>query len=386
VVWRQYGPEQHSEESVRQRRGMRLFRIAVRNLRRRPESTVLSVLGIGLSMAVVIVVQGIAATYEGGGQVAVSALLDRAPVWIVPPGGVTYDPDLKVILPRGRLPGISSLSHRWEVHPVVGGTVWLQGQRVAVFGEVGVPSGQARVTEAAAAELELKEGDLIRVGQQSPRASVVKRPGVAIFLDLASAREIVGDAGWLTAFPPGDVQQLEEVLEAATGYPVTTDPGRAATPSQGVVYITRGSGGFFTFAQNFGGILSGRTQRSILGIISKVALGLGLIIAVSSFLAALQERRREFGILASVGLTDECLYFFLMESVTVFFAAYVVGAAIGIVLLFLMAPGEVQVGSAFVGAALVLTYLPAMAVVAALVPAHKLLQQRPVDLLRDEDR
>ena len=57
---------------------------------------------------------------------------------------------------------------------------------------------------------------------------------------------------------------------------------------------------------------------STLGLISTIGLGLGFVIAVSSFLAAVQERRREFGIMSSIGLADEVLYFFLVESAIVF--------------------------------------------------------------------
>ena len=48
-------------------------------------------------------------------------------------------------------------------------------------------------------------------------------------------------------------------------------------------------------------------------------------IAVSSFLAAVAERKREFGIMSSIGLADEVLYFFLVESGITFLTAYLVG-------------------------------------------------------------
>jgi len=60
--------------------------------------------------------------------------------------------------------------------------------------------------------------------------------------------------------------------------------------------------------------------------VSTVGLVLGFIIAVSSFLAPVQERRREFGIMSSIGLADEALYFFLVESAIVFTVAYLAGA------------------------------------------------------------
>jgi len=110
---------------------------------------------------------------------------------------------------------------------------------------------------------------------------------------------------------------------------------------------------------------------------------LGFIIAVSSFLASVQERRREFGIMSSIGLADEVLYFFLVESGVVFVAAWLLGVlgagvAVWVVLPQLATPVAWAQASATVAA-----FLPAMAIVGAIVPVHRLLQQRPVALLAD---
>ena len=56
--------------------------------------------------------------------------------------------------------------------------------------------------------------------------------------------------------------------------------------------------------QKFSALFSGKVTSSTLGLISMIGLGLGFVIAVSSFLAAVQERRREFGIMSSIGLAD----------------------------------------------------------------------------------
>ena len=104
---------------------------------------------------------------------------------------------------------------------------------------------------------------------------------------------------------------------------------------------------------------------------------------MSSFLAAVQERRREFGIMSSIGLADEVLYFFLVESAIVFIVAYVVGAAGAGVAVALVIPGIATPIAWAQAAAMVAAFLPAMAIVGALVPVHRLLQQKPVDLLGD---
>jgi ABC-type antimicrobial peptide transport system permease subunit len=138
-----------------------------------------------------------------------------------------------------------------------------------------------------------------------------------------------------------------------------------------------------TFQQRYSALLSGRVTGSVLGMVSTVGLILGFIIAVTSFLASVQERRREFGIMASIGLADEILYFFLVESAVVFAVAYVGGTVAAGAAVLALAPGTASVGAWLQAAALAAAYLPAMAIVGALVPVHRLIQQRPVALLAD---
>jgi ABC-type antimicrobial peptide transport system permease subunit len=130
-------------------------------------------------------------------------------------------------------------------------------------------------------------------------------------------------------------------------------------------------------------LFSGKVTSSTLGLISVIGLGLGFVIAVSSFLAAVTERRREFGIMSSIGLADEVLYFFLVESMIVFIAAFlvaVVGAGVAVALVI---PGIATPIAWLQAAGMVLAFVPAMAIVGALIPVHRLLQQRPVSLLGD---
>lgn len=136
-----------------------------------------------------------------------------------------------------------------------------------------------------------------------------------------------------------------------------------------------------TFEQKFSALFSGKVTGSTLGLISIIGLVLGFVIAVSSFLAAVAERKREFGIMSSIGLADEVLYFFLVESALVFVAAYLVGILGAGVAVALVIPGIATPTAWAQAAGMVAAFLPAMAIVGALVPVHRLLQQRPVDLL-----
>jgi ABC-type antimicrobial peptide transport system permease subunit len=191
--------------------------------------------------------------------------------------------------------------------------------------------------------------------------------------------------GWWTVTPPAadaDRNDLGALLANSTGLPSTTNP--AVQPDGGpLIYDAVGGSGAVTFEQKFSALFSGTVTSSTLGLISTIGLVLGFVIAVSSFLASVQERRREFGIMASIGLADEVLYFFLVESALVFVAAYAIGIGLAAAAVWLVIPQIATPVAWLQAAGTVAAYLPAMAIVGALVPVHRLLQQRPVQLLGD---
>ncbi|MGY1601726.1 ABC transporter permease [Geodermatophilus sp. SYSU D00815] len=191
--------------------------------------------------------------------------------------------------------------------------------------------------------------------------------------------------GWWTVDPPAadaDRNDLGQLLGEATGYAATTNP--AVEPDGApLVYDAVGGSGATTFEQKYSALFAGEVTSSTLGLISTIGLVLGFVIAISSFLAAVQERRREFGIMSSIGLADEVLYFFLVESALVFLAAYVIGIGLAAGAVWLVLPGIATPVAWLQAAGTVAAYLPAMAIVGALVPVHRLLQQRPVQLLGD---
>jgi ABC-type antimicrobial peptide transport system permease subunit len=198
----------------------------------------------------------------------------------------------------------------------------------------------------------LHPDDRVVVGGQSLVVNVTGS-GQSITVATPLAQSVIGDNGWWTIFAPaGDEKRrdLAQIFGGAVGLESTSDPSVKPDPTGGgLIYDTVGGSGPLTFEQKFSAMFSGKVTSSTLGLISTIGLGLGFVIAVSSFLAAVAERRREFGIMSSIGLADEVLYFFLVES----------------------------------AAGMVAAFLPAMAIVGALIPVHRLLQQRPVSLLGD---
>ncbi|GAA1682814.1 ABC transporter substrate-binding protein [Mycolicibacterium murale] len=360
-----------------------LVRFALANIRRRPERFVLSVLGIALAIACVVVVRTIAASFAITGADSVSDVLGDSQLWVVPAAGVHFDQDAQALVADGPAPTIT-LPDGWRGLRTVSGVTDVDGQAVSLRGSDDIDSGRAVLGSELATRLGVTPGGTVTVGGRDLAVDIAGT-GQSMLVTTDVAESVVGDNGWWTVDAPAGEQSrrdLAQVLGAATGLPSTPDPAVAPDPAgAGLIYDTVGGSGPLTFEQKFSALFSGEVTSSTLGLISIVGLGLGFVIAVSSFLAAVQERKREFGIMSSIGLADEVLYFFLVESFLVFIAAYLVGVIGAGAAVALVIPGIATVTAWGQASAMVAAFLPAMAIVGALVPVHRLLQQRPVALL-----
>lgn len=364
---------------------MCLVRFALANIRRRPERFVLSVLGIALAIACVTVVRTISASFAITGADSVTDALGDAQLWAVPAAGVHYDTDAQALVADGMVPSLT-IPAGWTATRVLAGVTDINGSTVALRGSDEINSSQATLGSDVATRLDLRPGDRVVVGGQSLVVNVAGG-GQSMTVATPLAQSVVGENGWWTIFAPaGDEKRrdLGQIFGAAVGLESTSDPSVKPDPNgRGLIYDTVGGSGPLTFEQKFSALFSGKVTGSTLGLISTIGLGLGFVIAVSSFLAAVQERRREFGIMSSIGLADEVLYFFLVESGIVFLTAYLVGVLGAGAAVALVIPGIATPTAWLQASGMVAAFLPAMAIVGALVPVHRLLQQRPVALLGD---
>ena len=362
-----------------------LVRFALANVRRRPERFVLSVLGIALAIACVTVVRTISASFAITGADSVTDVLGGAQLWAVPAAGVHFDPGAQALIADGDAP-VFAVPGGWTATRTLSGLTEINGQTVSLRGNDETPNGQALLGAPLAEQLGLNPGDRVVVGERSLLVDVT---GIGHSMTVATplAESIVGPNGWWLVFaPPGDEKRrdLGQTLSSSVGLESTPDPSVTPDPAGGgLIYDTVGGSGPLTFEQKFSALFSGKVTSSTLGLISMIGLGLGFVIAVSSFLAAVQERRREFGIMSSIGLADEVLYFFLVESAIVFIAAYLVGIVGAGAAVALVIPGIATPTAWLQAAGMVAAFVPAMAIVGALIPVHRLLQQRPVELLGD---
>jgi putative ABC transport system permease protein len=362
-----------------------LVRFALANIRRRPERFVLSVLGIALAIACVTIVRTISSSFAITGADSVTDVLGGAQLWAVPAAGVHFDTGAQALVAGGPAPTFA-VPDGWRATRTLSGTTEINGTTVSLRGRDEIPGGQAVLGSGLADRLGLAQGERVVVGGQSLTVSVAGS-GQSITVPTNLAESIVGENGWWTVFAPAGEEKsrnLGSTFGTTVDLPDTPDPSVAPDPGgAGLIYDTVGGSGPLTFEQRFSALFSGKVTSSTLGLISTIGLGLGFVIAVSSFLAAVQERRREFGIMSSIGLADEVLYFFLVESGITFVVAYLVGVLGAGAAVALVIPAIATPVAWLQAAGMVAAFLPAMAIVGALVPVHRLLQQRPVDLLGD---
>ena len=346
----------------------------------------LSVVGIALAIACVTIVRTISASFAITGADAVTDVLGDAQLWVVPAAGVHYDADAQALVADGA-PPMFTVPPGWSATRTPAGVTDIDGTTVSLRGSDEIPSGQVTLGSGLADRLGVVPGDQLVVAGDSLTVAVAPGGGQSAYVAVARAQAVVGDDAWWTVRAPEGQEKrrdLAQVFGTAVDLPSTTDPAVTPDPNgAGLIYDTVGGSGPLNFEQMYSALFSGKVTSSTLGLISTIGLILGFIIALSSFLAAVAERKREFGIMSSIGLADEVLYFFLVESAIVFVVAYVVGVAGAGVAVALVIPGIATPIAWAQAAAMVAAFLPAMAIVGALVPVHRLLQQKPVDLLGD---
>jgi len=297
----------------------KLVKLALANWRRQRLRAALTAGSLTLSVGAVVFVYALSVAFQSSGSAAVSRAIGNADIWVVPAKGVTVDRDEGEIKAAGALP--AGLQAQIEATPAVTGVAAVSG------------SG---------------EGTL-RVSSSDPR-----RTGAALKED-----------GLTVSSDPGRTKA--QAGTSALAYMVTVNTDRF---------------GVYTFTQQFEAVQVNEVAASVMGVVGRVTLALGFFSVLSSLLISIDERRREFGILAAVGITDDVLYLFLVESTLLIAVGLVGGIVFGGAMFALLMPGIFSVGTVFQAVALVSVYFPIMLIAGALIPAWRLLQKSPLELLR----
>src|SRR3954447_20655184 len=124
-----------------------LVRFALANIRRRPERFVLSVLGIALAIACVVIVRTISSSFAITGADSVTDVLGGAQLWAVPAAGVHFDPTVRALVADGPAPELN-LPPGWSGSRISSGVTTIGATSVSLRGSGEIPAGQARFGSA----------------------------------------------------------------------------------------------------------------------------------------------------------------------------------------------------------------------------------------------
>ena len=240
------------------------------------------------------------------------------------------------------------------------------------------PAGK-RIRSALAERLGVTAGD--------PITSAVRVwPGISgdgqsMTVPSALAQSVVGDNGWWTVFaPPGEEKRRDLGADFRRRGRPAVHPGPVGQPDPGgpgLIYDTVGGSGPLTFEQKFSALFSGKVTSSTLGLISTIGLVLGFVIAVSSFLAAVPNAGASSASCPASAWPTRCCTSSSSNRQSCSSSPIVVGVLGAGVAVALVIPGIATPTAWLQAAGMVTAFLPAMAIVGALVPVHRLLQQRP---------
>jgi hypothetical protein len=370
----------------------KLFRLALDSLLRQRERTAFTVFGLALAIATVVLVYGISLRFESSSTDAVLYVTEGSNLWVVPPTGFTAANRSQFVQTTERLSeGVeSSLATTAGVQatvPAIAAELPVAGAMLALYGVAGDAAGAVELGTRAAAVLNAQPGGTVTVGGRDLRVDRIdeRLPPTVVRMSYDDAAAVTGDArpSWIVATIDDPRRFLEE-----TGYlTVTSDPSiqAAAADRLGIAYALEGKLARFdvySFKAKFGATILSKTTSTIFGQIALVTLLLGFLLAISSALMTIEERKVEFGILAAVGITDDVLYLFIAESALVFVVGFAVGAGLGVLAFLLLLPTLFDPVADGKGVLIVSTYIPAMLILGALIPLNRLLQRTPLELLR----
>jgi putative ABC transport system permease protein len=369
----------------------KLFRLALDSLLRQRERTAFTIVGLALAIATVVLVFSISLRFEGSSTDSLGYVTQGGNLWVLPPGGFESTSRSGFVLSTGRLSdgAVAALARDGGISsaaPAIVGETPIGETTLVVYGR-GDGSGTAVLGTAAASALGASAGSDTDMGGHVLRVTAVdeKVPPTAIVVSLDDAAAITGDPrpSWIVATAT-DVRKL---ADASTDLTVTSDPSvQSAGPGAlALAYALNGQLSrfdVFSFKAKFGQTVMNKSTSTIFGQIARITLLLGFLLAISSALMTIEERRVEFGILAAVGITDDVLYLFLAESALVFVAGFVLGVLLGGATYLLLLPALFDPQALLKATLITATYIPAMLILGALIPLNRLLQRSPLELLR----
>lgn len=377
---------------------VKFLKMAAANLWRYGTRTGLTAAGLALAIAAVLFVNVVALSFESGASSVYSYIRSTTAgvgnVWVTPSKGFHLDPQTGFFAAPGTLP--ESLADRILAQNQSGIKV-LTGHLPGGYDPPIVVYGCSEcktvsLSQIAAEALGVKPGDAIAVQPVSVKVDAIDQvldlgSGGVIEMPLAIAQQILiapQQVSWVMLHTK-DLTPLRQFLTNQANAQVTTDPTMVDSTRAAIAYVLDqklSRADLVTFDVKLSALYFNQATSSLLGWLARISLGLGFVLMLSAALLSIEERRREFGIYAAVGVSSDVFYLFFLESLLLFIGSTAIGLVLGAGLLWILTPALFDWSVILKSSVLVACYLPPMVIFGSLVPAQRLLQKTPLELLR----
>jgi hypothetical protein len=378
---------------------VKFFKIAVANLLRYGTRTVLTAAGLALAIAAVLFVNVVALSFESGAA-SVYRYIRQTPngtadVWVTPSNGFALDSQTGFFAVSGTLPEaiVTQILDANQGKGIQVLTAPLPGSHNPPITLYGCSDcTKISISESAAETLAVTPGSSITVNQVPLTIDYIGEvpslgAGGVVEVPLAIAQQILqapGQISWIM-LKANNIFALRDFLTSQVDVLVTTDPTATDANKAAVAYALKekfSRADLVSFDVKLAALYFNQATSSLLGWLSRITLGLGFVLMLSAALLSLEERKREFGIFAAVGVSSDVFYLFFLESLILFVGSTVLGLILGAWLLWVLTPTLFVWSIILKSSVLVVCYLPPMVIFGSLVPAQRLLQKSPLELLR----
>jgi ABC-type antimicrobial peptide transport system permease subunit len=378
---------------------LKFLKMAVANSLRYATRTGLTALGLALAIAAVLFVNVVALSFESGTTRVYDFIRTTSAgigdVWLTPATGFQLDKTTGFFATAQTMP--ESLVNQVLQQNGNGGLKVLTATYPGLLARSPILYGcsdcqKVTLSLEAADLLRVKVGDTLTVNQVSLTVSEVGNvedfgANGLVQIPLAMAQQILGKSGQVSwaMLQAQDSLALRQYLANEANILVSTDPTASDPSKQAIAYFLEerlSRSDMVGFNVKLAAIYFNQAGSSLLGWLAKITLGLGFVLMLSAALLSIEERKREFGIFAAVGVSSDVFYLFFVESLLLFVGSTFVGLILGTLLLELLVPTLFSWETVLKSSVLVVCYLPPMVIFGSLVPAQILLQKSPLELIR----
>lgn len=357
---------------------------------------ILATAGISLSLASICLAYGLAAWTDNASTYALAYATDSASLWIVPKGGLYLNRQADAIFSRGRFTAAEAASvaatHGVDVIERFSiGLVPFNDTKAVLFAGDNI-SGETLV---ASEDLWHELGDRQARVQVAGGTAIVSRadpalPPNSLGGSFQKWAPVLGDSsspGYLlirAKNPKQVATSLGHLLDARISDSPASVLGSGAQGRPTVLLLQGTLSRFnpFSFRTEFSAFVMGGTLSTVFGWTSRLIFIVGLVLAITSMLISVVERRDEIALFSALGLEVNITILFTVESILTVGIALVVAALLSTVILRILnfsGPLFSLLGPAF---AMGILYATIAAIVPPLVAAQRIAGRKPAELVR----